>query len=38
MYFNGGSVYVGTGGSGMAVNAGIPAISGDFGVGLVFAR
>ncbi len=36
MYFNGGSAYVGTGGSGIAVNAGVPAISGDFGVGLVF--
>ncbi len=36
MIFNGGSVYVGTGGSGMAVSAGVPAISGDFGVGLVF--
>jgi opacity protein-like surface antigen len=38
MYFNGGSVYVGTGGSGMAVNAGIPSISGDFGGALVFTR
>lgn len=38
MYFNGGSVYVGTGGSGLAVNAGVPAISGDFGVALVLAR
>jgi len=38
MYFNGGSVYVGTGGSGLAVNAGVPAISGDFGAALVFAK
>ncbi len=38
MYFNGGSVYVGTGGSGLAVNAGVPAISGDFGAALVLAR
>ncbi len=38
MFFNGGSVYVGTGGSGLAVNAGVPAISGDFGAALVFAK
>jgi opacity protein-like surface antigen len=38
MYFNGGSMYVGTGGSGLAVNAGVPAISGDFGAALVFAK
>ncbi|HET8541069.1 MAG TPA: hypothetical protein VFL83_14440 [Anaeromyxobacter sp.] len=38
MYFNGGSIYVGTGGSGLAVNAGVPAISGDFGAALVLAR
>ncbi len=38
MYFSGGSVYVGTGGSGLAVNAGVPAVSGDFGVALVLAR
>jgi opacity protein-like surface antigen len=38
MYFNGGSVYVGTGGSGLAVNAGVPAISGDFGAAIVLAR
>ncbi len=38
MFFNGGSMYVGTGGSGLAVNAGVPAISGDFGAALVFAR
>jgi opacity protein-like surface antigen len=37
MIFNGGSVYVGSGGSGFAVSSGVPAISGDFGVGLVFA-
>ena len=38
MFFNGGSMYVGTGGSGLAVNAGVPAISGDFGAALVLAR
>jgi opacity protein-like surface antigen len=37
MVFNGGTVYVGTGGSGVAVNSGVPAVSGDFGVGLVYA-
>jgi opacity protein-like surface antigen len=38
MFFNGGSMYVGTGGSGLAVNAGVPAFSGDFGAALVLAK
>jgi hypothetical protein len=36
MYFNGGSVYVGTGGSGLAVSAGIPSVQGSFTAGLTF--
>jgi opacity protein-like surface antigen len=38
VYFAGGGFYVGTGGSGATVNAGIPAVAGDFGVGLVYAH
>jgi hypothetical protein len=38
MYFNGGGMYVGSGGSGAYVDAGVPAVSGDFGVSLVLAR
>jgi opacity protein-like surface antigen len=37
VYFSGGSYYVGTGGSGMAVSGGIPTISGNFTAGLTFA-
>ncbi len=37
MYFSGGSMYVGTGGAGFAVGAGIPIVQGDIGVG-VFVR
>ncbi len=37
MYFSGGSMYVGTGGAGVAVGAGIPVVQGDIGVG-VFLR
>jgi hypothetical protein len=37
MYFSGGSMYVGTGGAGVAVGAGIPVVQGDVGVG-VFLR
>jgi hypothetical protein len=37
MLFSGGSFYVGTGGSGMAVSAGIPSIQGGFTAGLTFA-
>ncbi len=37
MYFSGGSMYVGTGGAGLAVGAGIPVVQGDVGVG-VFVR
>jgi hypothetical protein len=36
MYFQGGSVYVGTGGSGMAVSAGVPSWQGNFTAGLTF--
>ena len=36
MYFNGGSIYVGSGGSGMAVSAGIPSVQGSFTAGLTF--
>jgi hypothetical protein len=36
--FDGGSFYVGSGGSGVAVSGGIPTIAGDFGVALVLAR
>ena len=38
VYFAGGGFYVGTGGSGATVNAGIPAVAADFGVGLVYAH
>ena len=34
MYFSGGSMYVGTGGAGLAVGAGIPVVQGDVGVGV----
>jgi hypothetical protein len=34
MYFSGGSMYVGTGGAGVAVGAGIPIVQGDVGVGI----
>jgi hypothetical protein len=37
MYFSGGGIYVGTGGSGMAVSAGVPALQGLFTAGLVLA-
>ena len=37
MFFSGGSMYVGTGGTGVAVGAGIPIVQGDVGVG-VFLR
>jgi hypothetical protein len=37
IYFTGGSMYVGTGGAGVAVGAGIPVVQGDVGVG-VFLR
>jgi hypothetical protein len=37
MYFSSGSMYVGTGGAGVAVGAGIPVVQGDVGVG-VFLR
>jgi opacity protein-like surface antigen len=36
MYFSGGGVYVGTGGSGMVVSAGVPAVQGVFTAGLTF--
>lgn len=36
MYFSGGSIYVGSGGSGMAVSAGIPSVQGSFTGGLTF--
>lgn len=38
VFLEGGSFYVGSGGSGIAVSGGIPAISGDFGAALVLAR
>lgn len=38
VFFEGGSIYAGSGGAGVAVSGGIPAVSGDFGVGLVLAR
>lgn len=34
MYFTGGSMYVGTGGGGVAVGAGIPVVQGDVGAGV----
>jgi hypothetical protein len=34
MYFSGGSMYVGTGGAGVAVGAGIPVVQGDVGIGV----
>ncbi len=34
MYFSGGSMYVGTGGAGVALGAGIPIVQGDIGVGV----
>jgi hypothetical protein len=37
MYFSGGGMYVGTGGAGFSVGAGIPIVQGDLGVG-VFLR
>jgi opacity protein-like surface antigen len=37
IYFSGGAFYVGSGGSGMAVTAGVPTISGNFTAGLTFA-
>lgn len=36
IYFSGGSLYAGTGGSGMVVSGGIPTISGNFTAGLTF--
>jgi opacity protein-like surface antigen len=36
MIFSGGSFYVGTGGSGMAVSAGVPSIQGAFTAGITF--
>lgn len=38
VYFQGGGFYAGTGGSGVSVNAGVPAIGGDFAVGLAYAH
>jgi hypothetical protein len=38
VYFAGGGFYVGTGGSGATVNAGVPAVAADFGVGLTYAH
>jgi opacity protein-like surface antigen len=37
VYFNGGSMYVGTGGSGLAVSGGIPTVSGNFTIGVTVA-
>jgi hypothetical protein len=37
VYFSGAGVYVGTGGGGMAVTGGIPALMGDFTAGIIFA-
>ncbi len=37
LYFQGVSIYAGTGGSGMGVGAGVPIIQGDFMAGLIFA-
>jgi hypothetical protein len=36
MYFSGGGMYVGTGGAGFSVGAGIPIVQGDLGVGVFF--
>ncbi|RLD61951.1 MAG: hypothetical protein DRJ05_01450 [Bacteroidetes bacterium] len=37
LYFQGVSLYAGTGGSGMGVGAGVPILQGDFMAGLIFA-
>ena len=34
MYFSGGGIYVGTGGAGVGLGAGVPIVQGDVGVGL----
>ena len=37
MFFSGGSFFVGSGGSGMAVNMGVPSVQGQFTAGITFA-
>ena len=36
VFFSSGGFYAGSGGAGVTVSGGIPAVSGDFGIGLVF--